>query len=125
MSEPITDGIFGDIIDGPQIRKDGSEVHTINTTGPMVAKYDNIAGICGDIETVMFVISSEWERLANEVQVLKKQINPTNFRRLKLRNLTVVNSGSEDQEAVNLLNIPEARKSDFQNRRQRLISGRT
>jgi hypothetical protein len=117
------DGIYGGLHEGG-VHKDGSKRHTVETVGPKVAKYDNIAGLVGEVETVMFVTSSEWARLADEIQILTKQVNPDNFRRLRLRNLTVVNSGSEDQEAVNILNIPEARKCDFQNRRQRLISGR-
>lgn len=117
------DGIHGGLHEGG-VHKDGSKRHTVNTTGPMVAKYDNIAGICGEVETVMFITSSEWAQLAREVSILTKQVNPDNFSRLKLRNLTVVNSGSEDQEACNLVNVPEARKCDFQNRRHRLTTGR-
>ncbi len=123
-NEPLSDGIFGEIRTAPAVRSDGSKVHTVNTVGPMVAKYDLIAGICGEIPTMMFVTSSEWARLAAEVQVLRKELNPANFRQLNLRNLSVVNSCSEDQEAVNLLNVPEARKCDFQNRRARLQSGK-
>jgi hypothetical protein len=119
----VFDGIYGGLHEGG-VHKDGSKRHTVQTVGPVVAKYDNIAGICGEVETVMFVTSSEWAQLAAEIQILTKQANPDNFRRLRLRNLTVVNSGSEDQEAIDLLNVPEARKCDFQNRRQRLISGR-
>ncbi len=123
-NEPLSDGVYGGLLEGAPIRQDGSKVHTVNTVGPMVAKYDTIAGLVGEIPTTMFVTSSEWARLAAEVQILTKKINPENFRRLNLRNLTVVNSCSEDQEAVNLLNVPEARKCDFQNRRARLQSGK-
>lgn len=125
MSEEfLSDNVSGGIFTHAKDHASGAKRHTVATTGPTVAKYDNIAGICGEVETTMFVTSSEWRKLAREVSILTKQVNPANFRRLKLRNLTVVNSGSEDQEACNLLNVPEARKCDFQNRRQRLTTGR-
>ncbi len=125
-NEPISDNVCGDVFDPIMDDKkpDGTRRHTVSTTGPMVAKFDQIAGICAEIPTTMFITSSEWARLAAEVQVLTKQVNPANFRRLILRNLTVVNSGSDDQLVCNLLNIPEARKCDFQNRRKRLVTGR-
>ncbi len=121
--EAVFDGVFGGLHEGGT-HADGSKRHTVNTLGPITAKFDNIAGVCAETPTTMFVTSHEWARLAAEVSVITKAANPENFRRLQIRNLTVVNSGSDDQEACNLLNIPEARKCDFQNRRQRLITGK-
>jgi hypothetical protein len=126
MNEPISDGVVGDFFDPVMADKkpDGSKRVTVNTLGPVTAKFDNIAGIVGETPVTMFVTASEWAKLAKELEAITRAPNPQNFRRLVLRNLTVVNSGSEDQEACNLLNVPEARKCDFQNRRQRLITGR-
>jgi len=115
------DGIFGGLHEGG-VHKDGSKRHTTQIMGPLTAKYDLIAGICGETETTMYVPSSEWARFAAEVETFTKEINPENFFALRMRNLTIVNFGSDDQEACNRKNAPEAR--DFQNRRQRLISGR-
>ncbi len=105
-------------------KADGSPIHTVNTVGPLVAELDQVAGIVGEIPTTMFVTTSKWARIAREVETLTKAINPANFRCLNIRNLTVVDANSEDEQAVNLLNVPEARKCDFQNRRQRLITGK-
>ncbi len=120
----VFDGIGGGIIDGPAVRKDGSQVVTANVMGPTIAELDIVAGLVGERPTTMFVTSTKWEKIAKEVAIMIKKPNPDNFRRLQLRNLTVINSFSEDEQAVNLLNVPEARACDFQNRRQRLISGR-
>lgn len=122
MTSPF-EGIFGGLHEGG-IKADGSQRVTAGVMGPMVAELDMVAGLVGEIPTTMFVTSTKWARIAKEVEVMVKRPNPENFRSLILRNLTVVNACSEDQEAVNILNVPEARKCDFQNRRARLVSGR-
>ena len=123
LSDSVFNGIFGGLHEGGT-KKDGSKRVTANVMGPTIAELDLIAGLVGERPTTMFVTSQKWAKIAKEVEVAGKRPNPDNFRRLKLRNLTVVNSCSEDEEAVNLLNVPEAKACDFQNRRQRLISGR-
>ncbi len=123
---PLSDHVSGGMY-APRhgdTKADGSPIVTANIMGPTIAELDVIAGLVGERPTIMFVTSTKWETIANEVSIMIKKPNPDNFRRLQLRNLTIINSCSEDQEAVNLLNVPEARACDFQNRRQRLISGR-
>ena len=115
------EGICGGLHEGG-VHADGTR--RVTTVGPEIAKLDRIAGIVGDVETTMFVTSSTWGRVARELEILTRQPNPENFRRLRLRNLTIVNSTSEDQEAVNLLNVPEAKKCGFAWKRDNYITGK-
>ncbi len=123
-NQPISDGIAGELIEGPAVRRDGSKVFTVSMLGPIIAELDLIAGIVGERPTVMFVTSVKWGRIAREFELMNKDPKPENFSRLKIRNLTVVNAFSDDEDAVHILNTAEATACDFANRRRRLISGR-
>ena len=93
---------------------------------PELWRLDRISGIVGEIAppVTMFVTASEWARIAREVERLGSRPNPQNFRQLILRSLIVVNSGSEDEEAVWLLNQPEAERCGFAWKRDNWISGK-
>jgi hypothetical protein len=88
-----------------------------------------------DAEVVtMFVTSTHWAAIAEEVEALIKQNpedvtdpscrpTPANFKELRWGKLLVVNSGSEDQAAVNLANQMEAERTHFDWRRNTLRTG--
>jgi hypothetical protein len=106
-------------------RPDGSKRFTAKTLGPITAELDIVAGLVGERPTVMLVTSTKWAGLVRELSLMaKEKLNPENFTCFKIRNLLIVNDGSEDEERINRLNAPEARACDFQNKRRRLISGR-
>lgn len=96
-----------------------------NILGPVLSELDTVAGLCSPDEVTIFLTSLKWARVAKEVEALNQgKPNPENFRRLRMRTTTFVNSGSEDEEAVNAVNLPEALRIGFQDRRRRLVSGR-
>lgn len=88
-----------------------------------------IAGLCEPVDTLMFVTSVNWALIAKTVinnrPELLKDITPQNFNAMKVGCLTVVNSGSEDQEAVDEANKQAADRAEFQAKRLALISGKS
>lgn len=95
---------------------------------PLLKKYHTIAGICDPaVQTTMFVTSTEWGQFVDELEKLPPEIftDPTRkmtkatFSRLSLGNLTVVNSGTEDQATCDAANMEAARKANFRNRLER------
>lgn len=76
----------------------------------------------------MFVTSLHWGRIAAEVKDIltypTSPPTPDNFKSLRVgHNLLVVNSGSEDQDAVNLANCMEAERVGFRWRHDHLQKG--
>jgi hypothetical protein len=93
-----------------------------------------ISALIGEVEkpVTMFVTSQHWGAIANEIVTLHKDDlrdptnlpTPWNFKELKIgNNLLVVNSGSEDQGAVNLANRLEAERTNFAYRRDNFRIG--
>jgi hypothetical protein len=80
----------------------------------IMEKLFTIAGLC-DEETLMFVTSTHWAEIARALKGEHPgtRLNPANFKRLKILKLTIVNSGSEDQEAINLVNKEYAERAHF------------
>ncbi len=82
-----------------------------------------------DIDTPvqMFVTSQHFAALADEMGAFVKgpvMPNPQNFKELRVGdNLIVVNSGSEDQDAVNIANRMEAERANFAYRRDNFRTG--
>lgn len=87
-----------------------------------------IAGLCDPEPTLMFLTSPHWAILAKEVikqqPAVLNEITPPNFKVLKVGCLTVVNSGSEDQNAVDEANIQAAQRAHFAAKASALQTGR-
>lgn len=77
-------------------------------------KLFTIAGLCSE-ETLMFVTSRHWAEIARAILAdhPNTRLNLSNFRRLKILKLTIVNSGSDDQEACNAVNQVYAERAHF------------
>lgn len=99
-----------------------------------LAVLNRISALIGPVEkpVIMFVTSTHMGQIADEVNVLdvaapdrpRHKATPRNFREVRIgSNLIVVNSGSEDQGAVNLANQMEAERVNFQGRRDKLRTG--
>lgn len=89
-----------------------------------------ISALIGEIDepVTMFVTSQHWASIAKEAEEFLVDPltlpNRINFKELRVgRNLLVVNSGSEDQGAVNIANRLEAERCGFQAKRERLRTG--
>ncbi len=84
-----------------------------------------VSALVYPVRTRMFVTSTNWAKVAAEVAATpglqtdkwKKTPTMSNFSRLNVGTLTVVNSGTEDQDVCNALNRPEEAKTDFVYRR--------
>lgn len=92
-----------------------------------VPKLQTIAGLVSPALTTMWVTSTNWGLIAAELEA--HYLEPTdtrpsrsNFARLKLGTLTVVNSGTEDEEVCQLLNEPEFERARFQESLERCRS---
>ena len=87
-----------------------------------------IAGLCDPVPTKMFVTSVDWAFIAKAViakqPAVLNEVTPQSFQVLKVGVLTVINSGSEDQEAVDEANKQAAENAHFAEKRVALISGR-
>jgi hypothetical protein len=82
---------------------------------------DLVAGLVGNEKAMLFLTSTNWSRLADEiVSGSRADMNPHNFKVLRIRNLTVVNSGSEDQGACNEANTMYAESTHFAWKRDNL-----
>lgn len=82
---------------------------------------DLVAGLVGKEEATLFLTASNFGRLANEIIIgSRAKMNPHNFKVLKIRNLTVVNSQNEDQKACNEANRMHAENSGFAWKRDHL-----
>lgn len=77
-------------------------------------------------DTKMWLTSSMWAALALEVGMAEAGTNPQpgQFEALKFRRLTVVNSGSEDEEMCHQLNRPDAERSGFAWKRDHWMTGK-
>lgn len=80
-------------------------------------------------EKTMFLTSSNWALLAKEVEEYipegHPKPDPDNFKELIIsRRFKVVNSGSEDQKAVDEANIQAASEAHFKWKRDHLITGK-
>ena len=94
-----------------------------------------VDSLLGAEKATLFLTSTNWGRLAEEIiasplhqeELTLKQVrglrNPRVFTKLIIRNLTVVNSGSEDQAACNQANIAYAEQSRFEFKRNDLRVG--
>ncbi len=75
----------------------------------------------------VFVTSTHFARIAAEMRgYISGPVvpNPSNFKELRVgNNMIVVNSGSEDQGAVNLANQMEAERANFAYRRDNFRTG--
>ncbi len=75
----------------------------------------------------MFVTSTLFAAIYAEMKALVTgpvQPNPQNFKELMVgKNMLVINSGSEDQAAVNIANVMEAQRANFAWRRDNLRTG--
>lgn len=83
-----------------------------------------IAGLV-DVETKMFFTSTHWGEIARAIQAAHPEVkfNPQNFKRLFILKLELINSGSEDQDAVNLANRAFAERGHFAYNREHKRSG--
>jgi len=78
----------------------------------------------------MYLTSVDWARLADEVNQMEMEVpgklaTPRHFKDLLVgNNLLVINSGTEDESAVNLMNAAEADRISFQKRRIHFQTGR-
>ena len=87
----------------------------------IVQKLVTISELVYPVETVMFITSTNWGLLANELAteygddfvVLNKRMTKQNFSRLQIGKLTVVNSGTEDQGVCDYANQEAAAKANF------------
>ncbi len=98
-------------------------------TGKGIEYVWTVAGLCEPVPTLMFLTSTAWERLANEVKRRQRASadgtpTPINFSELRVGCLTVVNSRSESQTAVDAANQQAARDANFAAKKAALISGR-
>ena len=89
-----------------------------------------ISALIGEVEepVLYFVTSTQWAAIAEEARAVvldpSRLPTPENFKELRVgKNLLVVNSGSEDQDAVNIANRAEAERVHFQAKRERLRTG--
>ena len=90
-----------------------------------------MSALIGQIDhpVTYFVTSQHWGKIAEEVaggDLANPLLMPTfaNFKELRIgKNLLVVNSGSEDQGAVNMANRMEAERVDFSGKKERLRTG--
>lgn len=90
-----------------------------------------ISALIGAVDepVVMLVTSTHFGKIAQAVaqETLMEPLNlptPENFKELRVgKNLLVANSGTEDEETVNLANRLEARRVNFRGRAQSLRTG--
>lgn len=89
-------------------------------------KLELIAGLVHPVPSTMFVTSTDWGRVAKETQQHLGSAIPLrkgSFEMLLVGPLTVVNSGTEDQEVCNLLNRSYAEAANFAAKRDALRIG--
>src|SRR5216684_2086765 len=87
---------------------------------------EQVAGLI-QCDTICFLTSTQWARLAAELPVGSltdkgRLPKPGNFSRLNIRArhiLTVVNSGTEDEDVCRVANWEAERKSNFREARDR------
>lgn len=104
----------------------------VNKETHFIKQLQTIAGLIGSTPSRMFVSSTHWGKIADEIgrQYASALADPSglptpkNFDRLKIGALTVINARTEDQEVVNLMNEEDARNAQFQQRRSAFQTGR-
>lgn len=97
-----------------------------------IQKWLKVSGILGDISVTAFVTSTEWGQIAEELKnpdyAGTVVPTPDNFAKLRVApNLLLCNSGTEDQETVNIINnrlLGEENARVFAWRRDNLITGK-
>ncbi len=97
-----------------------------------IGKWLKVSGILGEIEATAFVTSTEWGQIAEELKKPEYEATtiPTNknFRALRVaKNLLLINSGTEHQIIVNIMNqrlLGETNERLFEWRRDNLITGK-
>ena len=93
-----------------------------------------IAALIGPVAEPVryFVTSTRWGNIAKEIEAeyVNNLSDPTNlpkpdtFKEMHIgKGLLVINSGTEDQDVVNIVNRAEAERVNFQKRREALRSG--
>lgn len=97
------------------------------TSPRFIPKLQTIAGLVSPTLTKMWVTSANWGLIAQELEehyLGPEDTKPSrgNFARLKLGSLTVINSGTEDEEVCQLLNEPEFERARFQESLERCRS---
>lgn len=86
-----------------------------------VEKLLRISQLVAPEPTLMLLTSTNWGLLADEIwgqhkdslADQTKRPSPSNFQRLIIGTLTVANSGTEDQDVVNIANQAAAEKAHF------------
>ena len=77
----------------------------------VVKKWQQVSRLLGDIQTIAYLTSSEWGELHKEIteqykDATKGQLSRDTFTECLIdKNLTLRNSGTEDQNEVNMLNV--------------------
>jgi hypothetical protein len=88
-----------------------------------------IADLCHPVQVRVFVTTSNWARIAGDIATNYKHSlvmpsgkpTPRNFRSFKVRSVTFVNSGTDDQDVCNILNMPEEAKTPFRYREANFV----
>lgn len=109
-------------------------IGTITPAGEthFIKQLQRISGLVGDTPSRMFLTASHWGQVADEI---KRQYpsalanpaglpTPANFKALKIGALTVLNSGTDDDDVVNLMNEEDAKRANFAWKRDNLITGK-
>jgi hypothetical protein len=86
-----------------------------------VEKLRLIADLVHPVKTRVFLTTSNWARIAAEINLVYKDSlvmpsgkpTPKNFREMVIRSTTFINSGTDDQDVCNLLNAPEEARTPF------------
>jgi len=101
---------------------------------PEVDVLRRIAALVGEANPPVryFVSSTRWGNIAREMEMdffneladPTNLPNPDNFKELKIgKGLLVINSGTEDEDVVNLVNRAEAERCNFAKKRDSLRTG--
>ena len=101
---------------------------SFQVANPVTTEFWRVAGLCEPVETHMFVTTTVWAQFAAEVSRLKTgglpNLTPQNFTEVKLGCLLVINSGSDNQDAVDEANKQSAESSHFAWKRDHLSTGK-
>lgn len=95
----------------------------------LVAKWQRVRDLLGDIEAVAYVTTTEWAELAAEVNAgYSTAASPKNFEQLQIgHNLTLRNSHQDDQaecDKANMASFGEENLRLFRFRRDNWITGK-
>ena len=95
----------------------------------LVAKWQRVRDLLGDIQAVAYVTTTEWAELAKEINVgYATAASPKNFEQIKIgHNLLVCNSHHDNQDECDLANtvlLGEENLRLFKFRRDNWITGK-